>query len=105
MDSPAPPPPGGTLLLVLTSGHRSAAADMVAELGAAARARGLTVRIFLAGDGVVHAAALEGVATELALCEADRRWRHPVPPGGARLGSLHDLARWCRDSDRVLVFS
>lgn len=105
MDSPASPPEGGTLLLVLTAGHRSAAAEMVAELGAAARARGLRVRIFLAGDGVLQAPALDGVGNELALCEADRRWRHPAPAGKARLGSLRDLARWCQDADRVLVFS
>ncbi len=93
-------------LFVLTAGPRTEAAETVAELAAGARALGHSVEVFMAGDGVAHAGALAG-RMPVTLCEADLRWRQTQPPEipGVRRGSLVDLARLCRDADRVMVFS
>lgn len=95
-----------TFLFVLTAGPRTAAVETVVELSASARALGHKVEVFLAGDGVVHAAVL-GQLGQVTLCEADLRWRQsqPVELPGVHRGSLRDLAKSCRAADRVLVFS
>jgi len=92
-------------LFLLTAGPRTEAVLTVAALAAAAGQSGHRAEIFLAGDGVVHAASLAGKAA-VTLCDADLRWRQTRPeeiPGVTR-GSLRDLARQCREADRVLVF-
>ncbi|MHB1524801.1 MAG: hypothetical protein ACYCZN_00725 [Candidatus Dormibacteria bacterium] len=93
-------------LFVLTAGPRSEALETVTELATGARALGHRVEIFLAGDGVAHAGAL-GQRLPVTLCEADLRWRQAplAEMPGVRRGSLVDLARHCRDADRVMVFS
>ncbi|MFZ0169858.1 MAG: DsrE family protein [Candidatus Dormiibacterota bacterium] len=92
-------------LFLLTAGPRSEALHTVAQLLQAAAEAGHRVEVFLAGDGVVHASALAGLAA-VTLCEADLRWRQlqPGEVAGVRRGSLRDLARLARDADRVLVF-
>jgi hypothetical protein len=54
---------------------------------------------------VAHAGGLAG-AVPVTLCEADLRWRQtqPTEVPGIRRGSLRDLARQCREADRILVF-
>ncbi len=94
-----------TFLFLLTAGARSEAAGTVASLARAASSAGHRSEIFLAGDGVVHAAPLAGVAP-VTLCEADRRWRQAGTQelDGVRQGSLRDFAQQVRQADRVLVF-
>jgi sulfur relay (sulfurtransferase) complex TusBCD TusD component (DsrE family) len=95
-----------TFLIVLTAGPRTAAVETVSELAASAWTLGHKVEVFLAGDGVAHAAVL-GQQGQVTLCEADLRWRQSQSPElpGVHRGSLRDLARHCREADRVLVFS
>lgn len=92
-------------LFLLTAGPRSEAVDTVAALVRAAGEAGHHAEVFLAGDGVAHAGGLAGSAP-VTLCEADLRWRQSQPQeiAGVRRGSLRDLARQCRDADRILVF-
>lgn len=92
-------------LFLLTAGPRSEGVHTVRAMARAAGQGGHRVEVFLAGDGVAHAGELAGVA-ELTLCDADLRWRQSQPQEipGVRRGSLRDLARMCRDADRVLVF-
>ena len=92
-------------LFLLTAGPRSEAAHTVAALAAAAGAGGHHVQVFLAGDGVAHAGSLAGKVA-VTLCDSDLRWRQTEPDeiSGVTRGSLRDLARQCRESDRVLVF-
>ncbi|HVD04047.1 MAG TPA: DsrE family protein [Candidatus Dormibacteraeota bacterium] len=93
------------LVLVLTAGPRSDGAETVLALATAAAELGHLTSIFLAGDGVLSAAALAG-RFPVTLCEADLRWRQPQPAEfvGVRRGSLADLARMVRDADQVLRF-
>ncbi|MGH7641746.1 MAG: DsrE family protein [Candidatus Dormibacteria bacterium] len=93
-------------LFLLTGGPRTEAVHTVRALALAARESGHQVQVFLAGDGVAHAAALAGVVP-VTLCDADLRWRQTSPAeiGGVRRGSLRDLARQCQVADRILVFS
>lgn len=93
-------------LFVLTGGPGAEGLETVTELAAQARALGHRVEIFLAGDAVVDAGALAGQVPVI-LCEADlrRRQNQPAEISGVRHGSLFDLARQCREADRVLVFS
>ena len=92
-------------LFLLTAGPRTEAVHTVKALALAAGAAGHRVEVFLAGDGVAHAGSLAGIAP-VTLCDADLRWRqaepHAIP--GVNRGSLHDLARECREADRILVF-
>lgn len=92
-------------LFLLTAGPRTEAVHTVKALARAAGKAGNSVEVFLAGDGVAHVGELAG-AVELTLCEADLRWRQSRPDEtlGVRRGSLRDLARLCREADRILVF-
>jgi len=92
-------------LFLLTAGPRTEAEHSVRALALAAGAAGHRVEVFLAGDGVAHAGSLAGIVP-VTLCEADLRWRQSQPNHvpGVRRGSLRDLARQCRDADRILVF-
>ena len=92
-------------LFLLTAGPRSEALHTVSALARAAGDAGHGAEVFLAGDGVAHAGSLAGVVP-VTLCEADLRWRQsqPVEIPGVTRGSLRDLARQCREADRVLVF-
>ncbi len=92
-------------LFLLTAGPRSESVHTVAALVRAAGQAGHHAEVFLAGDGVAHAATLAG-AVPVTLCDADLRWRQTdlVEVPGVRRGSLRDLAIRCRDADRILVF-
>ncbi len=92
-------------LFLVTAGPRSEALHTVSALARAAGEAGHGAEVFLAGDGVAHAGSLAGVVP-VTLCEADLRWRQsqPVEIPGVTRGSLRDLARQCREADRVLVF-
>ncbi len=92
-------------LFVLTAGPRTEAVATVAALAGAATDQGHQAEVFLAGDGVAHAGELGG-RLPVTLCDADLRWRQAdaAEIEGVRRGSLRDLARSCRDADRVLVF-
>ncbi|MGH7666064.1 MAG: DsrE family protein [Candidatus Dormibacteria bacterium] len=92
-------------LFLITAGPRSEAVLTVLALARACAETGHRAEVFLAGDGVAHAGSLAG-QVPVTLCEADLRWRQPVPESvaGVTRGSLRDLARLCQRSDRVLVF-
>lgn len=92
-------------LFLLTAGPRTEAVHTAKALALAAGAAGHRVEVFLAGDGVAHAGSLAGVVP-VTLCDADLRWRQtqPVEIAGVHRGSLRDLARQCREADRILVF-
>lgn len=92
-------------LFLLTAGPRTESVHTVRALALAAQESGHRVEVFLAGDGVTHAGSLAG-AVPVTLCEADLRWRQtqPTEMGGVHRGSLRDLARQCREADRILVF-
>ncbi len=95
-----------TFLVLLTAGPRTEAVETVLELAAAAEQMGHHLEVFLAGDGVLHAAQLAG-RVAVTLCDADLRWREaqPQPVPGVRRGSLADLARSVRKADRLLTFA
>ena len=93
-----------TFAVLLLGGAREEAVHTVREFVVAARAAGHRADIFLAGDGVVHGAALAALGG-VTLCAADARWRGLAPgPESARFGSLADWAELCRAADRTLVF-
>jgi sulfur relay (sulfurtransferase) complex TusBCD TusD component (DsrE family) len=94
-----------SFLFLLTAGPRTEAVHTVRALAVAAGESGHRVEVFLAGDGVAHAGTLAG-SFPVTLCDADLRWRQAQPSEipGVHRGSLRDLARQCREADRILVF-
>ncbi len=95
------------MVFVLAAAPGGSAVATVAGLTGAALVRGHQTRAFLVGDGVLSASAIAQSGAETVVCDADWRWRRggdPMDPGVTR-GSLRDLAIWCQEADKVLVFS
>jgi sulfur relay (sulfurtransferase) complex TusBCD TusD component (DsrE family) len=94
-----------SLLLCLFTGPRTEGVHTVTQLGRAALAAGHEVNVFLGGDGVAHAEALQPLRTggaRLVACSADAAVRGWDRPGSAGRGSFVDLGSMAAESDAML---